>query len=233
VLPVIDDGIGIDPELLPRIFDIFAQGDTSRSRDGGGLGIGLYLVQRLVDMHGGRITAQSPGVGEGSRFTIYLPLLSHDDVEQHPVQEETSTPAPGGEKRRVLVVDDNPDAANTIAQAFRISGHEVRIAHNGVEAIKLASKYRPHAIFMDIGLPDMDGCDAAAKMRERPEFDNVLLVALSGYGREQDIQRSRQAGFDEHLVKPSRWRQLEAALARCGLPRGKRVFRGPTDGAEN
>jgi two-component system, chemotaxis family, CheB/CheR fusion protein len=214
VLSVADEGIGIDAAVFPRVFDMFTQAQSSSGRDHGGLGVGLFLVRRLVELHGGRVTARSAGLGKGSEFIVRLPVRPEmgpddDDASKKP------TPVPvDPDLRRVLVVDDNADAADTVAMIFEMDGYEVRMAHNGPEALEVASSFKPQTIFMDIGMPGMDGHQVARKIRENPEFDDVALIALSGYGQEDDRHRSLEAGFDEHLVKPSTWNVLHETLAR-------------------
>jgi CheY-like chemotaxis protein len=199
-----DTGIGIEPAMLPVVFEMFAQVDHRSARAQGGLGIGLGLVKTLVQMHGGTITAASDGPGEGSEFTVRLPVLSSVSPEQarpetHPCRvTEAALP-----RRRILVVDDNADAAKSLARMLsRLHGQDVRVAHDGPEALALAEAFRPEVVILDIGLPGMDGHEVARRLRERPESGGTLLVALTGWGQEQDRRRSRESGFHLHLVKP-------------------------------
>jgi PAS domain S-box-containing protein len=200
VLRVRDTGIGIRPEMLTRIFDLFTQADRVANHVQEGLGIGLTLVRRLVAMHGGTIEAHSAGPGQGSEFVVRLPR----PVPAAPVNE--ASPA-GGEDtrhpRRVLLVEDNLDGAETLAILLRLWGHDVRLAHDGSSALAAAREFRPEVVLLDIGLPHgMNGFEVAQRLRQEPESAHVLLVALTGYGQAEDRQRSRAAGFDLHLVKP-------------------------------
>jgi signal transduction histidine kinase/ActR/RegA family two-component response regulator len=199
VIRVRDAGVGIAPELLPRVFDLFTQGDRSLARSQGGLGIGLTLVRRLVQMHGGSVTATSPGVGQGSEFVVRLPALAEAAEEVGPGDEPLRA---AGTPRRVLVVDDNVDAAESAALLLRCLGHVVEVAYEGPSALGAAREFRPEVVLLDIGLPGMSGYDVARALRERPEGQGVVLAALTGYGQEQDRRRSREAGFDVHLTKP-------------------------------
>jgi len=201
VLRVRDTGIGIAPEMLPRIFDMFAQADRSLDRAQGGLGIGLTLVKRLVEMHGGSVQAQSEGPGKGSEFTIRLPLVIDPETTPLPAAPEVGSAAPAA-PLRILVVDDNRDAAATMAMVLRISGNDVRTVHDGREAVDEAREFRPDVAILDIGLPGVDGYDAARTIRREPWGTGVVLIAVTGWGQDADRERSREAGFDHHLVKP-------------------------------
>jgi PAS domain S-box-containing protein len=205
VLRVRDTGIGIAPALLPKVFDLFVQGDRSLDRTEGGLGIGLTLVRRLVEMHGGSVSASSGGSGEGSEFVVRLPLARGRGVARGPVKEAPSRPVT---RRRLLVVDDNRDFADTLAALFETMGHDVRVAYNGTDAVSAAAEYRPDAVFLDIGLPGRNGYDVARILRSSPELASVTLVAFTGYGRTEDRRRVREAGFDYHLVKPAEAAEL-------------------------
>jgi signal transduction histidine kinase/integral membrane sensor domain MASE1/ActR/RegA family two-component response regulator len=210
VIRVRDTGIGIRPDLLPHVFDLFVQSERSLERSQGGLGIGLTLVRSLVEMHGGSVTAQSEGVGKGSEFIFRLPVL----VEQ--TQAETrgadARPAAALPRRRVLVVDDNVDAAESLAMLLRISGQDVRVAHNGPAALETAAAYHPELVLLDIGLPGMTGYEVAERLRAQAGFDGTVLAAVTGYGQEEDRRRSRAAGIDYHLVKPVELEAVEAIL---------------------
>jgi signal transduction histidine kinase/ActR/RegA family two-component response regulator len=199
VFRVKDNGAGIRPEMLTRIFEIFVQGDSSLDRTQEGLGLGLTLVRNLVEMHRGTVTASSPGLGQGSEFIVRLPLCpaspSIVSIQRVPATAEAGT-------RRVLVVDDNRDAAESLAQLLKLKGHEVRAVFDGPSALDAARTYQPDVILLDIGLPRMDGYEVARRLRDQPECCKTCLVALTGYGREEDRRRSEQAGFDFHLVKP-------------------------------
>jgi signal transduction histidine kinase/CheY-like chemotaxis protein len=205
---VSDSGIGIAPELLPRIFDLFMQGERSLDRTQGGLGIGLTLVHRLVEMHGGIVGAASAGLGQGSEFVIELPLASEAGPET--TVGESVAPSAAAAPRRILVVDDNVDAARTLAEALAGWGHEVAVAHDGPAAVEKALRDRPDVVLLDIGLPGMDGYAVAEQLRSEPRLSDTVLVALSGYGQLGDRVRSQRAGFREHLVKPV---DLEALAA--------------------
>jgi CheY-like chemotaxis protein len=199
VLRVRDTGVGIAPETLPRIFDLFTQAERSLDRSQGGLGIGLALVQRLVGMHGGTVSASS-ALGQGSEFVVRLPAVS-------PPQPQASSPPaekarPRGPSLRVLVVDDNVDTVTTLAMLVRESGHEARAAYDGSEVLEAALDYRPNVVLLDIGLPGLNGFEVAKRLRQQPTLKNAVLVAMTGYGQESDRRRSQEAGFDHHLVKP-------------------------------
>lgn len=198
VIRVRDNGIGIASELLPHIFDVFRQGEPADTRPRSGLGLGLTLVKRLVEMHDGSVEARSAGIGLGSEFVLRLPI--RDGQPEQPaatVNQAQTTPA-----RRVLVVDDNRDAAASLAMLLSHSGHHTRIAHDGLEALEAAENFRPEAIMLDIGLPKLDGFEVARRIRETDWGKDILLVALTGWGQEKDRHRSREAGFTRHLVKP-------------------------------
>jgi two-component system CheB/CheR fusion protein len=210
VIRVKDSGIGIRPEMLPRVFDLFQQADRVEGRVSEGLGIGLTLVRRLVELHGGRVTAHSQGPGRGSEFVVRLPLPAEAPRAGAGRAARGPVKAPG---RRVLVVEDNPDAAESLALLLRAAGHEVRVAADGPAALEAAAAFRPQVVLLDIGLPKMDGYEVARRLRRGAGRDGLLLVALSGYGQEEDRRRSRAAGFDAHLVKPADLDALQELLA--------------------
>ena len=199
LVAVVDDGIGIGPEMLPRIFDLFAQVDRSLDRSEGGLGIGLTIARRLVELHGGTIEAASDGPGRGSRFAVRL-------VEATAPAEVKSTgpsrPRPVEPGSRILIVDDNRDTAGALAGLLQGSGFEVRSIHDGREALPAAREMLPRTILLDIGLPGMDGYEVAERVRREKALEGVTIIAITGYGEEQAFRRSREAGFDHHLVKP-------------------------------
>ena len=203
-----DTGIGIAAELLPHIFDIFTQAERSLDRSQGGLGIGLALVQRLTELHGGKVEATSV-TGQGSEFVVRLPSLPPDTLP--PLVAEAVLPK--SHFLRVLVVDDNLDSAETLGMLLRASGHDVRTAHDGPTAVKAVMEYVPDAVFLDIGLPLMNGHEVARRIREHPEFESVVLIALTGYGQDTDRIASLQAGFDHHLVKPARLEEMQQILS--------------------
>jgi signal transduction histidine kinase len=202
VLSVRDNGIGMPAALVPDVFDLFVQGPRALDRSHGGLGLGLAIVRSLVTLHGGSVAAASDGPGRGSRFTVRLPLSKA--ARPRAAAGESSLPkGEGGRARsRVLVVDDNPDAADALAEALRIGGYEVRTANDGVQALAIAASFRPEVALLDLGLPVMDGYELGERLREAPETRGLSLVALTGYGHAAHRARSRAAGFDEHLVKP-------------------------------
>jgi PAS domain S-box-containing protein len=201
VIRVQDTGIGIPVDLLPKVFDLFAQGERALDRTEGGLGIGLTLVRQLVQMHGGSVEVHSAGPGRGSEFIVRLPLLAVQPSADAPsVQNQENASRSGS--RRVLVVDDNRDAVESMALLLEVWGHEVRTAYDGPAALALAAEYRPDVVLLDIGLPGMNGYEVAQRLRELPGLEKALLVAVTGYGQESDRQRARKAGFDRHLVKP-------------------------------
>ena len=201
VIRVRDNGVGISPELLPHVFELFTQVDGSLGRSYGGLGIGLALARNLVEMHEGRLQASSAGLGKGCEFTIKLPALVESTV-----QEATTVLAPGeraGRSLRVLIVEDNVDAGDSLSLLLRLYGHEVQLARSGPTALEMASATLPDVVLMDIGLPGMDGYQVAKRLRERPEFKSVTMCALTGYTpSEADRQRQKETGFNHYYVKP-------------------------------
>jgi CheY-like chemotaxis protein/two-component sensor histidine kinase len=198
VLQIRDSGAGITPELLPHIFDLFTQADRTLDRSQGGLGIGLSLVQRLVTLHHGTVEAVSGGVGQGSEFTVRLPMLPPEKEVSVPpeITSQTATAL------RVLVVDDNSDAATMLIMMLQMFGHGAKAAYSAQTALKTAAEYAPDCIVLDIGLPDMNGYEVAQHLRQLPQTKDVWLIAMTGYGQDSDRQRSLEAGFDHHLVKP-------------------------------
>jgi PAS domain S-box-containing protein len=199
VVSVRDDGVGILPELLPRIFDLFVQASRTIDRAHGGLGIGLTLVQRLVTLHGGRIEARSDGGGRGSEFLVRLPVLDGSCTEP----PKTGFLARTDKPRRMLIVDDNVDAAESMAMLQQLRGHDTRTAHTGPAAVELAAAFEPEVVLLDIGLPGMDGYQVARRVRAMPGMEKVFLVAMTGYGSDEDRRRAKEAGFDEHMAKPA------------------------------
>ncbi|HET9767089.1 MAG TPA: ATP-binding protein [Thermoanaerobaculia bacterium] len=211
VLRVRDTGVGIAPALLPRIFDLFTQAERSLDRSQGGLGIGLAVVQRLVELHGGRVAAHS-SLGHGSEFVVHLPVVAPDAVAAAaPIAAAAAPSRPG---LRLLVVDDNVDMAESLAMLLEAEGHAVRTAHGGPSALAAADEYGPEAVLLDIGLPDLDGFEVAKRIRQNPLHQGMVLIALTGYGQEADRQRSREAGFDHHLVKPVDLGEMHQILAK-------------------
>jgi signal transduction histidine kinase len=198
-ITVRDQGEGIGQELLPRIFDLFVQGDHALARSQGGLGIGLTLVKRLVEMHEGTVQARSEGKGKGSELSIRLPTFVEAAVMPGAQRGAALTRGPS---RRVLIVDDNVDAADSIGKLLKLFGHEVRCVYDGPSALAEAKDYQPEVVVLDIGLPEMDGYEVAKRMRAISQLHNTRIVAVTGYGQEEDRRRSRDAGFDQHLTKP-------------------------------
>jgi PAS domain S-box-containing protein len=199
VVRVQDDGIGIAAEQLPRLFEMFTQVDTSLERSRDGLGIGLTLVKTLVEMHGGTVEVHSDGLARGSEFAVRLPTL--DETLEPPSRPAVSEPTPTV-GRRVLIVDDNEDGAESLAMLLELEGHVTHKAHDGVGAIEAAERFRPDAILLDVGLPRMNGYEVCRRIREQPWGKDLVLVALTGWGQEEDRRRSEEAGFDTHMVKP-------------------------------
>jgi PAS domain S-box-containing protein len=199
VVRVRDDGMGITPELLPHIFELFVQSTRSLDRAHGGLGIGLTLVHRLVKMHGGTVEARSGGLGRGSEFIVRLPVCSGPVAAPPPLPPVHSTREAG---RRMLIVDDNEDAATSMAMLQRRRGHETRTASTGPDAVAVAAEFAPEVVLLDIGLPGMDGFEVARRLRAMPALAGAFLVAMSGYGSDDDRATAREAGFDEYLIKP-------------------------------
>lgn len=211
VIAIRDDGIGIAADQLPLIFDMFSQVRGPLQRAQGGLGIGLTLVKRLAEMHDGTVEAYSAGVGQGSEFVVRLPITAAapEPPLPQPTAGEPATPA----ARRILVVDDNPDTATSLATLLELSGNETHVAHDGLEAVAAAASFRPDIVLLDIGLPKMDGFEAARKIRAEPWGKTMVMVALTGWGQEEDRRESRESGFDGHMVKPVEFAALTKLLA--------------------
>jgi PAS domain S-box-containing protein len=210
IVRVRDTGAGIAPDMLPRVFDLFAQADPAAARAQDGLGIGLTLVRSLVEMHGGQVTAHSAGRGRGAEFVVRMPRYS-GSRQARPVAQRDEI-RPEAVRHRILVIDDNADAAESIALFLSLHGHEVRTLYDGSRAAREAAAWDPDVILLDIGLPDMDGHEVARALRRQPATRDAILVALTGYGQAEDIERSRAAGFDHHLVKPVDPEALESLL---------------------
>ncbi len=209
VLTVSDSGIGIAPEVLGRLFDVFAQADQGLERTRGGLGLGLAVVKGMIEQHGGTVAVASAGLGRGAEFTIRLPL-EPEPPALSPGPEATRQQ--GGVRSRVLVIEDNHDAAESLRMLLEILGHEVRVAFTGMEGVNQALEWAPDVVLSDIGLPELDGYEVARRLRREPRFESVLFVALTGYNAEDDRRRSREAGFDHHLAKPADVRELQRVL---------------------
>jgi PAS domain S-box-containing protein len=217
IVRVKDSGVGIPPDLLPRIFDLFIQGDRSLDRARDGLGIGLTLSKKLVELHGGTIEAHSEGVSTGSEFVIRLPALLDS---AHPEHEPARAAGAASRSLKILVVDDSEDTAETMGTLLEMSGHTIQIAHSGPGALEAAATFRPDVVLLDIGLPGLDGYQVAQRLREDPGMAGVTLIAASGYGQEEDRRRSMEVGIDRHLVKPIDLRELQELLAAVGERRG-------------
>jgi CheY-like chemotaxis protein len=223
--------MGIPPEMLAEVFEMFTQVDRSLERSEGGLGVGLAIVKRLVELHGGRVAAQSEGVGRGSEFTIRLPIappaapeqsagepsVGEQSAEEQLAKDEIGRTGQVGQTARrslrILVVDDNVSAAGSLAIMLRLMGHEAQTAQDGPEGVAAASQFRPEVILLDIGMPRVNGFEVARSIREKPWGRSVRLVALTGWGQDEDRQRSEEAGFDAHIVKPVEPAALERLLA--------------------
>jgi signal transduction histidine kinase/ActR/RegA family two-component response regulator len=219
-LRVRDNGIGISPEVMSHVFDLFVQERQGLDRAHGGLGLGLTIVRNLVQLHGGTVSAESAGMGKGSEFVVRLPLAAPQRAAAGDDDGDRRPQPPVGVGRRVLVVDDNDDSAAMLAEALRLRGHDVRVAHDGPAALGVSAVFRPDVAFLDIGLPVMDGYELATRLRQQPGLEAVRLLALTGYGQESDSERSRAAGFHEHLVKPLDLLHLDRLVSPGGTGEG-------------
>jgi CheY-like chemotaxis protein len=212
VISVKDSGIGIPADMLDRIFDMFIQVDGSLERSHGGLGIGLTLVRRLVEMHGGTVEARSDGPDRGSEFVVRLPIVL--GLLKEPSESNGQSIA-GRAKRRILVVDDNKNAAQMLGMLLKALGNDVRTVFDGLAALEMAAQFRPDVVLLDIGMPKLDGYETARRIRREPWGKNMILAALTGWGQEEDKRRTREAGFDHHFVKPVEPTILQRFLAEC------------------
>jgi CheY-like chemotaxis protein len=203
--------------MLPHVFDLFSHAPQAHEKRHGGIGIGLSIARQLVRMHGGSLLAQSPGLGQGSTFTIRLPLVSAEE-DAHATGAQGQPQAGSADHKRVLILDDNVDAAQTLASLLEMAGHTVALAHTGREAIELARDFKPDIAFLDIGLPDMTGHDVARALRQEPSLAATRLVALTGWGGPKDRQQSKEAGFDHHLTKPVFMEAISEILPDLALP---------------
>jgi CheY-like chemotaxis protein len=212
VVRVKDTGIGIAMEDLPRLFDLFYQVDRSFTRAEGGLGLGLTLVQRLLEMHGGKVEVRSDGLSRGSEFTVHLTVVPEVSVASHgePPHENGRTVSRPG--RRILVADDFPQSAEILARLLRQDGNVVQIARDGMEALEAAAQFRPEVVVLDLSMPKLSGYEAARIIREQPWGKRMFLVALSGWGHQLDQQRTKESGFDAHLTKPAKYEKLIEVL---------------------
>jgi PAS domain S-box-containing protein len=212
-----DNGIGIPTDVLPRIFDLFVQVQRREDRSQGGIGIGLTLVRKLVELHQGRVEARSAGPGQGSEFVVHLPACADSSLVLQPVPAVSEHNSRPRGLYRILVVDDNKDAAETLAMLLRLTGHQVRLAFDGPAALTVAHEFKPQLMFLDIGMPGMDGYEVASAVRADDQIRPLTLVALTGWGQEEDRRRSREAGFDHHLVKPVEPAVLEELIVKWKL----------------
>jgi two-component system, chemotaxis family, CheB/CheR fusion protein len=219
-----DSGVGIAAEFLPRIFDLFVQGDRTLARSQGGLGVGLTVVRRLVELHSGKVSASSAGPGKGSEFTVVLPVAK--GASSHCERGTQGKPESAATARKVLIVDDNVDACDSVAMILTAYGYDVRCLYDGLTVLPTAMQWRPDVIILDIGLPGMSGLEVSAQLRQQPQFQSTPLAALTGYGQDEDRRRSQQAGFDVHMTKPVDPQALCQWLAQQ-LDAGARPFPGP------
>jgi CheY-like chemotaxis protein/anti-sigma regulatory factor (Ser/Thr protein kinase) len=210
VVRIRDTGIGLAPDMLTSVFDLFTQENRTLDRSQGGLGIGLTLVRSLVELHGGTVKASSDGPGRGSEFVVRLPALPNNANAVNEVKPARPNIAP---RYRFLIVDDNVDSAESLAELLTLTGHEVRTAHDGTTALIEAQSHRPEVVLLDIGLPRMNGYEVARRMREFTGLRETVLIAMTGYGQEEDRRKSQEAGFDYHLVKPVELAELGRLLA--------------------
>jgi CheY-like chemotaxis protein/two-component sensor histidine kinase len=215
VVSVRDTGIGIAADQLDAVFGMFSQVDPRTERSRGGLGIGLALVQGLVKMHGGSVTAQSPGIGQGSTFSVTLPVIEANVPSQRSRPSDASPTA--HERRRILIVDDNLDAARSMAMMLELLGNDVRTAHDGVQAIELVEHYRPDVVLMDVGMPGLDGYDATRRIRAQPWGRATIIIALTGWGQDDDKARAQEAGCNGHLTKPVNLSDLQSLLEKKAI----------------
>jgi len=197
--------------MLPRIFEVFTQVDRSLERSEGGLGIGLTLVERLVEMHGGTVEARSEGPGKGSEFVVRLPLAALYGKEPAPLTVPEAPPAPA--RRRVLVVDDNRDSADSLCELLQLRGNDAHTAHDGIEAVDAVIALQPDVVVLDIGLPRLNGYEVAQRIRQMEGGADIMLIAVTGWGQDEDRRRSKESGFDHHLTKPIEFSALLALLA--------------------
>jgi CheY-like chemotaxis protein len=215
-ISVADNGIGIDAADLEQVFAMFSQVDNPIDRAPGGLGIGLALVKGLVDLHGGTICARSEGIGRGSEFVLRLPGLVTGEAAR---EQAAAVPAENTARLRILIADDNRDAAQSLAMLLELNGHDVRTAHDGAEAVESVHTFGPHIAFIDIGMPVLDGYEVARRLRQHPWGAHGRLVALTGWGQDENKRRARQSGFDDHMTKPIDPEQLEPLMQGLMQPR--------------
>jgi PAS domain S-box-containing protein len=217
VISIRDSGVGIAPEYLPRLFEMFSQVPSATAQAHGGLGIGLALARGLVELHGGRLSARSDGLHKGSEFIVRLPLRQGSKVPDRPPEDRSGRAAsPAVAKCRVLVIDDLRDNADSLGMVLQSWGHDVQVAYSGEQGLVLAEQFRPDVALIDLGMPDLDGCEVSRRIRAQPWGGTMVLVAQTGWGQEFDRRRTVAAGFDHHLVKPMRWDVLETLLRKAG-----------------
>jgi CheY-like chemotaxis protein/two-component sensor histidine kinase len=213
-ISVKDDGLGLAPESISGIFEMFSQIEGVEGRSEGGLGIGLALVKGLAELHGGTVEARSAGLGQGSEFIVRLPVSTHQSSSPAVIDSAAVSP----ERRRVLIADDNRDAAESLSLLLELSGHDVRVAHLGQTALSLAQSFCPDVALLDIGMPDLSGYEVARELRRQPWATDLRLIALTGWGQYDDRRRALEAGFDHHLTKPIDPDQLESLIAGRSAP---------------
>jgi two-component system CheB/CheR fusion protein len=218
VLRVKDSGVGIRSDILTKVFDLFVQADDTLDRSSGGLGVGLTLVRIIAELHGGSVSASSAGPGQGSEFTVRLPLAPTSSLPPPADHADTRSPAASS---RILIVEDNDDSRRMLETYLKLCGHEVRVARDGEEGFKSILEERPAMALIDIGLPKLNGYDLARRVREQLPGADIVLVALTGYGRPEDRQAVMAAGFDEHIVKPAKRGDLESVIRRFDKPESR------------
>ena len=214
-MQVRDNGVGIESDLLPNVFDLFVQGRQALDRSKGGLGLGLAIVRSMVELHGGRVSAHSQGPGRGSEFRVTLPALAAPDAAAgQSAPESLLSGRAAASATRILVVDDNLDALELLTEALRLKGHDIHGAADAASALALATSVNPQVALLDIGLPAIDGYELARRLRALPGLEHIKLAAVTGYGQPTDRERARAAGFDEHLVKPISLDDIEQVVDR-------------------
>ncbi|HMC16510.1 MAG TPA: ATP-binding protein, partial [Albitalea sp.] len=218
VVRVADSGVGIDPAMQSSIFDMFVQVDQSLEKGRAGLGVGLTLAKQLIELHGGRITVRSAGLGRGSEFAVWLPR--GDLVARAPATADAAGALASNSRHRILVADDNVDFATSLSHLLEGMGHEVTVTHDGASALEIAAILRPQFSFLDIGMPGLNGYELARRMRQHQDTRDSVLIAVTGWGQDKDRQRARASGFDHHLVKPIDVKQLQQVLNGGAQPGG-------------
>jgi CheY-like chemotaxis protein len=218
VIRVKDTGVGIAAESLPHVFELFYQVDRSFTRSEGGLGLGLTLVHRLVEMHGGKVEVRSEGMNRGSEFIVQLPVTAQRPASDGLMQDQIGQTSLPVRSRRILVADDFPQSAETLARLLEKDGNEVQIAKDGVAAVETAAEFLPDIILMDLAMPRLDGYQAAHRIRQQPWGKPMILIALTGWGQQQDRRRTQEAGFDAHLTKPVNYDAIVSLLTRLTTP---------------